>query len=130
MAYFMQVQPKTNTSMVMLPPLETTIAGEPLEYLSTPHPQVSSEIFTVAPGTTTHWMTHPVPAYLYVLQGTMSVEFEDGTSKQFTAGQAFPQSRAKWHCGRNDGEVPVKFLAVLTGAKDVPVILHPPGSPQ
>jgi quercetin dioxygenase-like cupin family protein len=113
-------------TMQTLPPLDTTIAGERLEYPSTAQPEVSTEILTIPPGTTTQWMTHPVPAYLYVLQGTLTVEFRDGKRQQFAAGQAFLQSRTKWHRGRNDTNEPVKFLAVFVGSKGVPVILHPP----
>jgi quercetin dioxygenase-like cupin family protein len=71
-------------------------------------------------------MTHPVRAYLYVLQGDLTVEFVDGKRQTFHAGQALLQSRAQWHRGRNDGQTPVRFLAVFLGAKGVPTILHPP----
>jgi quercetin dioxygenase-like cupin family protein len=104
-----------------------SIAGEPVAYPNTPSPEISSYIMPIAPGATTQWMTHPVPAYLYVLEGTLTVEFaEDGSRKEFKAGQAFLQARTKWHRGRNDGTVPVRFLAVFCGAKDVPNVLHPP----
>ncbi len=103
-----------------------SIAGEPLAYPSTPSPEISSFIVPIAPGTTTEWMTHPVPVYIYVLEGTLSVEFTDGSQREFSAGQAFLQSRAKWHRGRNKGKVQARFLAVFCGAKDVPTVLHPP----
>jgi mannose-6-phosphate isomerase-like protein (cupin superfamily) len=72
-------------------------------------------------------MVHPVQCYVYLLEGTMTVEFAaDGSRHTFNAGQAFLQARAHWHRGRNDGKTPVRFLGVFVGAKDVPVILHPP----
>lgn len=52
-----------------------TIAGEPIDYPSTPNPVISSNVVTIPPGTVTSWMAHPVPAYLYVLEGTLTVEF-------------------------------------------------------
>jgi quercetin dioxygenase-like cupin family protein len=104
----------------------TTIAGEPLSYLATPTPEVSSSIMTIPPGTSTLWMTHPVPIYIYVLEGTLTVVFADGPPRTFGAGQAFLQARAKWHRGRNDGKVAMRFLAVSLGASGVPDILHPP----
>jgi quercetin dioxygenase-like cupin family protein len=104
-----------------------SIAGEPVAYPSTPNPEISSYIVPIAPGATTQWMTHPVPGYIYVLDGTLTVEFAaDGSRKDFKAGQAFLQARTKCHRGRNDGKVPVRFLAVFCGAKDVPNVLHPP----
>jgi quercetin dioxygenase-like cupin family protein len=113
-------------SIAALPDLTTTAAGEPLLYLSTPDPVISSDILTVPPGGVTQWMTHPAPAYLYVLQGDLTVEFTDGKRQTYNTGQAFLQSRSHWHRGRNDGTTPVRFLAVFLGAKGVPTILHPP----
>jgi quercetin dioxygenase-like cupin family protein len=104
-----------------------TIAGEALAYPSTPNPVISSNVVTIPPGTVTPWMVHPVQAYLYVLEGTLTVEFAaDGPLHKFNAGQAFLQTRTHWHRGRNDGTTPVSFLGVFVGAKDVPIMLHPP----
>jgi hypothetical protein len=71
-------------------------------------------------------MTYPVPAYLYVLQGDLTVQFVDGRQQTIHAGQHFLQSRTQWHRGRNDGQQPVRFLAVFLDAKGIPTILHPP----
>ena len=109
------------------PPLTATIAGETLAYPNTPEPVVSSSVVTMPPGSVTQWMTHPVPAYLYVLEGTLTVELVDGTRRTFDAGQSFLQCRTTWHRGRNEGTTPMRFLAVFVGAKGVPEILHPPG---
>ena len=103
-----------------------TDAGEPIVYLNTPSPEISSAIMTIPEGTTTEWMVHPVQRYIYVLEGTLIVEFADGPRKEFKAGQGFPQARSRWHRGRNDGKGVVRFLAVFFGGKDVPNILHPP----
>ena len=104
-----------------------TIVGEPLEYPSSPNPVISSSILTIAPGTVTPWMVHPVQPYLYILEGALTVEFAgDGSRQTFRAGQAFLQTRTHWHRGRNDGTTLVRFLSVFIGAKDVPTILHPP----
>jgi quercetin dioxygenase-like cupin family protein len=119
--------PMNKSDLSLVSTDSASIAGEPVAYPSTPNPEISSYIMPIAPGATTQWMTHPVPAYLYVLEGTLTVEFaEDGSRKEFKAGQAFLQARTKWHRGRNDGKVPVRFLAVFCGAKDVPNVLHPP----
>jgi quercetin dioxygenase-like cupin family protein len=103
-----------------------TDAGEPIVYINTPSPEISSAIMTFPAGTTTQWMVHPVQGYVYVLEGTLTVEFADGPRKEFKAGQGFPQARSKWHRGRNDGKGVVRFLSVFFGGKDVPNILHPP----
>jgi|SRR5580698_2839929 quercetin dioxygenase-like cupin family protein len=104
----------------------TTDAGEPIRYLSTPNPEVTSAILELPPGGKTDWMTHPVPGYIYVLEGQLTVEFEDGSHVIFKAGQAFLQARTKWHRGVNEGNTRMRFLAVFFGEKGTPVILHPP----
>jgi quercetin dioxygenase-like cupin family protein len=106
-----------------------TIAGEPELYLSTPEPEVSSVIFTLPPGGVSQWMIHPAPAYIYVLEGTLVVEFEDGSHQSFRAGQGFLQCRSKWHRGRNDSSQIMRFLAVFFGAKGVPNVVHPASGP-
>jgi quercetin dioxygenase-like cupin family protein len=103
-----------------------TSAGEPLVYLSTANPEISSAIMTIPPNTTTEWMIHPVQGFVFVLEGTLTVEYAGGERKVFKAGRGFPQARSKWHRGRNDGDVPMRFLAVFFGARDVPNVLHPP----
>ena len=120
-----QAEPGSET-IASLPDLNTTSAGEPLHYLSTPDAVVSSDILTVPPGKISRWMVHPVPAYLYVLQGDLTLEFIDGKRQTFHAGQSLLQSQTKWHRGRNEGQIPLRFLAVFMGSKGTPVILHPP----
>jgi quercetin dioxygenase-like cupin family protein len=104
--------------------------GEPIIYLNTPDPEISSSIVTIPSGMTTEWMTHPVQGYVYVLEGTLIVEFADGPRKVFEAGKGFPQARSKWHRGRNDGERVVRSLAVFFGGKDVPNVPNPPKAHQ
>jgi len=115
-------------SIAPLPDLTTTAAGEPLLYPSTPDPVIKSYILTIPPGGVTRWMTHPVPAYLFVLQGDLTVQFFTGRQETFHAEQAFLQACTEWHRGRNDGQQPVRFLAVFLDAKGIPTILHPPAT--
>lgn len=108
--------------------LTTTTAGEPLLYLSTPDPVISSGILSIAAGGISRWMIHPVPAYVYIIEGDLTVEFIDGGAKTFHEGDVILQPRAVWHRGRNDGQRPLRFLAAFLGAKDIPGIVHPPAS--
>lgn len=114
-------------TMVVISTSNETIAGEPLAYPATPEPEVMSALFTMEPGEQSEWMVHPVQGFLYVLEGTLTVEFaEDGSRQSFEAGTAFLQTRTKWHRGRNDGDTTMRFLAVFIGARSVPPVLHPP----
>lgn len=104
-----------------------TIAGEALSYPSTPNPVVLTNVLTIQPGVVTDWMVHPVQPFLYVLEGTLTVELAaDGSRHTFNAGQGFLQTRCHWHRGRNDGKSTVRLLGVFIGARDEPVMLHPP----
>jgi quercetin dioxygenase-like cupin family protein len=106
----------------------TTDANEPIRYLSTPDAEVTSVILALPPGGKTKWMTHPVPGYVYVLEGELTVEFENGSQLKFKAGQGFMQARSKWHRGINAGSGPMRFLAVFYGEKGTPTVLNPPTS--
>jgi quercetin dioxygenase-like cupin family protein len=118
---------QTAEPMIVISTSGQTIGSEPLEYPTTPEPEVTSAIFTIEPGNQSEWMTHPVQPFLYVLEGTLTVEFaEDASRQSFEAGTGFLQTRTKWHRGRNDGDSTVRFLAVFTGAKHIPTVLHPP----
>ena len=119
--------PKIGQATVALVSRDTTDdAGDPITYISTPNPEVTSAIVALPPGGKTDWMTHPCPGYLYVLEGELTVEFEDGRHLVFKQGQAFMQARTKWHRGVNNGTVPMRFLAVFFGAKGMPQVLNPP----
>src|SRR5580700_2567683 len=96
------------------------ISGEPLAYPSSPDPEITASIMPIPPGGKTEWMTHPVPAYVYILEGELTVEFAaDASCQKFKAGQGFIQARSAWHRGRNDGQTEMRFLAVFSGAKEV-----------
>ena len=116
----------TNETVTPISKEDTTDAGEPVTYPVGGSPEVTSAILTVPPGGKTEWMTHPVPGYVYVLEGTLTIEFEDGHHLTFRSGQGFLQARTKWHRGINQGPEPLRFLAVFFGAKGIPIILHPP----
>jgi quercetin dioxygenase-like cupin family protein len=129
---FAQAAPPPATSqatITMVSKDTTTDAGEPIRYLSTPNPEVSSMILSLPPQGKTDWMTHPVPGYIYVLEGELTVEFENGSRIKFKTGQAFMQAHAKWHRGLNEGTGTMRFLAVFYGEKGTPVILNPPHGP-
>ena len=96
------VPEKGAQTITSLPDLTTTGAGEPLLYPSTPSPVISSKILTIPGGGKSNWMIHPVPAYLYVLDGSLTVEFVDGKRQRYHVGQAFLQSQTQWHHGVNE----------------------------
>ena len=120
-------QPQNGQATITVVSKDTTDdAGDPITYIATPNPEVTSVIVSLPPGGKTDWMTHPVPGYLYVLEGELTVEFKDGHHLIFKAGQAFMQARTKWHRGINTGSGKMRFLAVFFGSKGIPEVINPP----
>ena len=96
---------------------ELTVLDQPISYPKKTPAQVSSDITQLEPGQETGWHRHRVPTYSYVLQGTISVEYDAGVTKEFAAGTAFMEAEDVWHNGTNTGDEPVRILTVYMGAK-------------
>lgn len=79
--------------------------------------QVSSEILTLEPGQETGWHRHRVPQYVYVLEGSLSVEYDAGVVKEYPAGTAYLEAEDIWHNATNKGDDAVRTLVVYMGAE-------------
>jgi quercetin dioxygenase-like cupin family protein len=58
-----------------------------------------------------------VPLFVYVLEGSVSVEYDAGVIKDYPAGSAFMEAEDIWHNGTNTGEDPARILTVYMGAE-------------
>ena len=79
--------------------------------------QVTSYITQLEPGQETGWHKHKVPAFVYILEGTLTVEYDAGVVKEYAAGAAYMEAQDVWHNGTNKGDAPARFLSVYMGAK-------------
>lgn len=79
----------------------------------------------VEPGGQVGRHMHPVPLFVYMLEGTLSIEIEGHGTETFTAGQGFAEVVNTWHNGRNLGDVPARFLIVFAGQKGTPNLVRP-----
>lgn len=104
---------------VLLDSAEETVLGQKLAYPRKAQAQVSSEIVTVQPGAETGVHKHNAPMYAYVLEGMLTVEYKDGTIKEYGPGTALMEAQGTWHNGKNLGDVPVRVLVVNMGAEGV-----------
>ena len=86
--------------------------GQKLQYPQTDKPEIESLLVEIAPGRDSGRHMHPVPTYVYVLEGTLTVEM-DGSAREYAAGSGFLESMNSWHNGKNLGQAPVKFLVVF-----------------
>ncbi len=55
----------------------------------------------IAPGAATAKHTHPTPRFVYVMEGSVTVEFEGGSPEVFKAGEGFQEMPGVEHTFRN-----------------------------
>jgi quercetin dioxygenase-like cupin family protein len=103
----------------------TTIGGQKIVYPKTDKAEMASVVIEIQPGKESGRHMHPVPTYVHVLEGTLTVEFEDGSRQGFKAGSGFLEVVNTWHNGKNLGEVPVRFLVVFAGEEGNPNLIRP-----
>lgn len=88
-----------------------TIVGEPLAF-PTADPSVKALIVSLAPGEATAWHLHGVPLFGYILEGAVTVDYGPKGIRTYRAGAGFLDAMDVAHQGRNEGDVPVRILAV------------------
>lgn len=77
--------------------------------------ELETHLVEVAPGHAVGRHRHPGPCWMYVLEGTIAVESDDGTVRTFEAGQVFVEDARAWVDNRNPGTSPARFLAAVVG---------------
>lgn len=87
--------------------------------------QVTALLVEIAPGGETGRHQHPVPTFVYVLEGTVTIEIEGHPQVVHTSGQAFLETVNTWHNGRNRGTAPLKLLVVFSGEEGKPNLVRP-----
>ena len=102
-----------------------TIGGQKIEYPKTDKAEMASVLVEIPPGKESGRHMHPVPTYVHVLEGTLTVEFEDGSRQAFKAGSGFLEAVNTWHNVKNLGEVPLRFLVVFAGEEGKPNLIRP-----
>ncbi|HEX2218438.1 MAG TPA: cupin domain-containing protein [Gemmatimonadales bacterium] len=65
---------------------------------------------TIEPRTIAGWHTHPTPVYVYVLDGTLTMEVEGKEPRTITAGEAVAEPLNAPMRVINEGEQPVELV--------------------
>jgi len=104
---------------VLLDAQALTALDQKVAYPKKGQAQISSEIEVLEPGQESGWRKYRVPAYVHVLEGDLSVEYDAGVVKEFPAGTSFLQARGVWHNISNKGDARAQFLTVTMGAKGI-----------
>jgi len=98
-----------------------TIAGETIRYPGGALGKVTAVVLTLQPGEETGMHTHDAPTFGYVLEGELSVDYQDQGTRVYRAGDAVLEAMSVAHNGRNTGAGPMRILAVFMGEAGVPV---------
>ncbi len=97
-----------------------TASNLKLEYPKTGKAEIVSVIGELEPGGRTARHQHPVPVFVYVLEGTLTVQAEGGQPREYRPGQAFIEDINHWHQAFNKTSAPVKILVVFMGEEGKP----------
>lgn len=86
-------QPAGPVGLKLTPVLETatTITGQPVRFPQGEN-QFVAVIAEVAPGGQVGRHLHPVPLFVYMLEGTLSIEMDGHGTHTFNAGQGFAEA--------------------------------------
>ena len=95
----------------------TTNTGQMIQYPTTDTPEIIGRLMVFQPGEDTGWHQHRVPTYTHVVEGTLTIEFEDGTQKAYHAGAGLLAAMDAWHTGKNIETTPLKVVVVILGAE-------------
>jgi quercetin dioxygenase-like cupin family protein len=107
-----------------------TASGQKLQYPQTDKPEIESVLIEIAPGGESGRHMHPVPTYVYVVEGTLTVEMDDGSPREYAAGSGFLESVNTWHNGKNLGKAPVKVLVVFVSEEGKKNFIRAEGQPK
>ena len=103
----------------------TTIGGQKIVFPKTDKAEMASVLIEIQPGKESGRHMHPVPTYVHILEGTLTVEFEDGSRQSFKAGSGFLEAVNTWHNVKNLEEAPLRFLAVTAGEEGKSNFIRP-----
>jgi quercetin dioxygenase-like cupin family protein len=101
-----------------------TASDMPVAYPKAGQAEVVSVVGELEPGGRTARHQHPVPVFVYVLEGTLTVQADGGQPREYPAGKAFMEDINHWHQAFNKGTAPVKILVVFMGEEGKPTTIN------
>ena len=101
-----------------------TASNMTLAYPKAGQAEVVSVTGELEPGGRTSRHQHPVPVFVYVLEGTLTVQADGGEPREYPAGKAFVEDVNHWHQALNKGTAPVRILVVFMGEEGKPTTIN------
>ena len=78
-------------------------------------PELTSVIGVIQPKGRTPLHEHPIPTYVYVLDGEVELQTEGASPQTYKAGEAYIESLGRKHQLHNKGASPARVLVVFIG---------------
>jgi quercetin dioxygenase-like cupin family protein len=97
--------------------------NDAIAYPKTEKPELISVIGTIQPGGRTPLHEHPVPTYVYVLEGEVELQTEGAQPHQYKTGQAYIEALNRKRQLLNKGNTPAKVLVVFVGEEGKPTTI-------
>ena len=83
-------------------------------------PEIISVIGTLEIGGRTALHEHPVPVYVYILEGEIELKSEGGDLQRYKAGEAFMEAQNRKHQAFNVADTATRLLVVFVGEEGKP----------
>lgn len=103
---------------------DTTSIGQKIIYPNSENNEVTIARITIPAGESTGWHLHEFPVFAYIESGTLTVKFEGGEEKNFTANSGFAEVINLLHNGYNSGKEDLILIAFFLGEKGKPLSKH------
>jgi quercetin dioxygenase-like cupin family protein len=87
---------------------------DPIKF-PTGKPELTSVIGVIQPNGRTPLHEHPIPTYVYVLEGEVELQTDGGSPQRYKAGEAYIESLNKKHQLHNKTGSPARVLVVFMG---------------
>ncbi|MFC5302460.1 cupin domain-containing protein [Azospira restricta] len=97
-----------------------TADGDAIAYPRSDKPEIVSVVGTLEAGGRTALHQHPVPVFVYVMEGELEVQTEGKDVRRYKTGEAFLESIGRWHQAFNKTDKPVKLLVLFVGEEGKP----------
>ncbi len=126
MLFAASVNAQQGQTVKLLLESSATVAGTPLKY-PTGTPKFTANLSTIEPGGSSPRHQHPVPTFIYVIEGTLFVDVDGAGTREVKAGEGFMEVVDTWHRNRNPStSARVQYVLVSTGDDKTPFVIRAP----
>ncbi len=97
-----------------------TADGDALQYPKTERPEIVAVTGTIQSGGRTPLHQHPIPVFVYVMEGELEVQTEGKDVRHYKTGDSFIESVNRSHQAFNKSNSAAKILVVFVGEEGKP----------